>query len=161
MKAINEQSLDSPEEVSWDQLREKVRVYSNALKASSLRRGDVMCMIGGSTITSLALYLAAASIGVIIASFATDAGERVLLDRVGQLRPKLLFAEPSYHYSGKQHDIAGRVQRIWNSVEKPDGSELISTGKEAPSGWTLLDDFLQRGTDGPLEFEQLPFHTHS
>ena len=82
-KASNEQTLDKPEDVSWDQLRERVREYADALKASGFKQGDVMCIIGGSTVKSLALYLAAASIAGIIASFATDAGERVLQDCIG------------------------------------------------------------------------------
>lgn len=159
VKAINEQTLEKPEEVSWDQLRERVREYADALKASGFKQGDVMCIIGGSTVKSLVLYLAAASIAGIIASFATDAGERVLLDRVGQLRPKLLFAEPSYRYNGKRHDTAERVQKVWDSVGRPTGAEIICTGQEVPPGWTPFGDFCQRGKGRPLEFEQVPFHT--
>ena len=159
VKAINEETLHAPEGVSWDQLREKVREFADALKASGFGKGDVMCVIGGSTVRSLALVLAAASLGSIVASFAGDAGERVLLDRVGQLQPKLLFSEPWYRYNGKRHDIAERVQRVWESVERPEGAKLICTGKDTPSGWTPLNDFLKRGTGKPLEFEQLPFHT--
>ena len=80
------------------------------------------------------------------ASFATDAGERVLLDRVGQLRPGILFAEPSYRYNGKQYDLAERVQRVWEQVERPAGAELIGTGKSMLSGWTSFDNFCKRGT---------------
>ena len=159
VKAINEERLHAPDEVSWDGLRERVRLYADALKSTGFNKGDVMCIIGGSTIRSLALYLAAASLAGIIASFATDAGERVLLDRVGQLRPKLLFAEPSYRYNGKRHDISERVQKVWDTIERPKGAELFSTGKDVPSGWTSLEDFFKRGTGRALEFEQVPFHT--
>lgn len=118
-----------------------------------------MCVIGGSTIKSLALYLAAGSLAGIIASFATDAGERVLLDRIGQLKPKLLFAQPTYQYNGKKHDITSRVQGVWDSVERPEGAEIICTSAETPNGWTAFDDFIGRGTGRQLEFEQVPFHT--
>ena len=159
VKAISEATLDKPEEVSWDELRERAREYADALRSSGYKQGDVCCIIGGSTLRSLGLYLAVGSIGGIIAKFATDAGERVLLDRVGQLRPKILFAEPTYGYNGKQHTIIERVQKIWNSVERPEGAELICTGKHVPSGWTPFEEFLGRGTGRPLEFTQLPFHT--
>ena len=159
VKAINEQTLEEPDELSWDRLRERVRECADALKASGFKQGDVMCIIGGSTVRSLVLYLAAASVAGIVASFATDAGERMLLDRVGQLRPKLLFAEPSYRYNGKWHDTAERVQKVWDSVERPTGAELICIGQEVPLGWTPFCDFCQRGKGRPLEFEQVPFHT--
>ncbi len=159
VKAMNEQTLNTPEEVSWDQLRDRVRNYADALKSCGYGKGDVMCVIGGSTVKSLALYLAAASHAGIIACFAHDAGERVLLDRVGQLKPKLLFAQPKYHYNGKEHDISARVQKVWDAVEKPEGAQLICTISETPTGWTLFDEFVGRGTGRPLKFEQVPFHT--
>lgn len=159
VKALNEQTLDSPEQVSWDDLRERVRHHADALHGSGFKKGDVMCIIGGSTIKSLCLYLACGSLAGIVASFATDAGERVLLDRVGQLKPKLLFAEPKYRYNGKQHDISERVQKVWDSVEKPKGAQLISTGEDVPSGWKSFDEFAKRGSGKQLHFEQVEFHT--
>ena len=159
VQALNEQNLDSPESVSWDDLREEVRRYADALQNSGFQKGDVMCIIGNSTIKSLALYLACGSLAGIVASFATDAGERVLLDRVGQLKPKILFAEPNYRYNGKRHDITQRIKGVWDSVERPKGAELISTGRDVPSGWKSFDEFTRRESRRQLHFEQVPFHT--
>lgn len=163
VKAISEASIEGRqgvEEVTWDELRERVRVFADAFREAGLTKGDVVCVIGGSTVKSLALILATASIGGIFSSFATDAGERVMLDRVGQLRPRFLFAESEYSYNGKRHSISDRVQSVWDGVEKPDGAELIgTTSGKVPKGWTSLDEFLARGTGKPLEFAQLPFHT--
>jgi acetoacetyl-CoA synthetase len=78
---------------------------------------------------------------------------------VGQIKPKLLFAQPVYQYNAKQHDIASRIQATWDAVDKPSGAQLISTSHETPNGWLKLEDFLSKGTGRPLEFEQLPFHT--
>ncbi|KAK4496523.1 hypothetical protein PRZ48_012503 [Zasmidium cellare] len=85
VKALDEETLQHPEELSWDQLRERVRLFVDALRSSGIVKGDVICVIGGSTITSLALVISAAAIGAIVACFATDAGERVLLERIGQI----------------------------------------------------------------------------
>lgn len=164
VKALNEASIDGTEklqEVTWDELREKVRVFADAFTSSGLKKGDVVCVIGGSTVKSLALILATASIGGIFSSFATDAGERVMLDRVGQLRPKFLFAESEYVYNGKKHDISARVRSVWEGVERPDGAEIIgtTTGGKVPGDWIALDEFLGRGTGRELEFLQVPFHT--
>lgn len=163
VKAMNEGSIDGKErleEVTWDELREKVRVYADAFRTSGLKQGEVVVVIGGSTIKSLALILATASLGGIFSSFATDAGEQVLLDRVSQLKPRFLFAESEYKYSGKRHEINERVKRVWDGVEKPQGAELIGTthGK-TPGDWIPLSEFLGRGTGRSLEFTQLPFHT--
>ncbi|KAF2161587.1 hypothetical protein M409DRAFT_27982 [Zasmidium cellare ATCC 36951] len=159
VKAFNEENLNCPEELSWDQLRERVRVFVDALKSSGIAKGDVICVVGGSTVTSLALVISAAAIGAIVACFTTDAGERVLLERIGQIRPKVLFAVPDYRYNGKLHDITSRIQMVWDTIEPAAGSELVSTGKHTPPGWTSLDKYCSRGTGRPLEFEQVPFHT--
>ena len=157
---ISETNLFNPKHTSWDELREHVRVFSDALKASDFKQGDVVCCIGKSSVTSLALNLATASHAGIFASFATDAGERVLLDRVGQLNPRFMFAEPSYRYNGKKHTIVDRVRGVWDAVGKPDGAELVCTStEETPDGWVVLDDFVRRGKGTPLEFKQVPFHT--
>lgn len=159
VKAISEENQWTPEEVSWDDLRERTRSYADAMRATGMKKGDVICVIGGSTVKSLCLLLAAASIGIVYSSFATDAGERVLLDRVGQLKPRFLFAESVYSYNGKKHDISERVQKVFDQTETPVGAEIVGTSKEVPKGWTSLDSFLERGTGRPLEFAQLPFHT--
>lgn len=160
VKAINEHDLGKVEETTWGELRDGVRSYANAMRAHGLKQGDVVVCIGGSTVKSLYLCIAAASIGAIFSSFATDAGERVLLDRVGQLNPKILFAESAYSYNGKRHSISDRVNRVWEEVKKADGAILIgTTAGKVPSGWTSLSDFLGKDDGGKLEFAQLPFHT--
>ena len=160
VKAINEDNQHTPEEVSWDELRERTRRYANAFKATGLKKGDVVCVIGGSTVKSLCLLLAAASIGVVYASFATDAGERLLMDRVSQLKPRLLFAESVYKYNGKKHSIVERVQKVFDQTDTPEGAEIVCTSStEIPEGWTSLDSFLKRGKGEKLEFAQVPFHT--
>ena len=46
VKALSEANMSRPEEISWDDLREKVRVFADAFKASGLQKGDVVCVIG-------------------------------------------------------------------------------------------------------------------
>ena len=159
VKAINEENQWKGEEASWDELRERTRTFADAMKATGLKKGDVVCVIGGSTIKSLCLLLAAASIGLIYSSFATDAGERVLLDRIGQLKPTVLFAESAYSYNSKRHSITDRINAVWSQVEKPNGAEIVGTSHDTPEGWSPFRDFLGRGTGAKLEFAQLPFHT--
>lgn len=69
IRCMDEENLDRPEDVSWDELREKVRKLVSALKSSDFKKGDVMCVVGGSNAISLALVLSAAAIGAIVASF--------------------------------------------------------------------------------------------
>ncbi|KAK5191526.1 hypothetical protein LTR99_003647 [Exophiala xenobiotica] len=155
LKCISEAAL-TPREVTWIELRELVRRCADAMKASDVSKGDVVCVVGGSTDLSLALLLASASLGAIFSSFATDAGERVLLDRIGQFRPKLVLSDSAYQYNGKRHDISQRITKVYSSIEKPPGASLICTSVETPDGWQSLETFYRRGTGRPLSFEQLP-----
>ncbi|KPI41826.1 Acetoacetyl-CoA synthetase [Cyphellophora attinorum] len=163
VKALTEEDIRlgrQGEEVTWDGLRERTRVYADAMRESGLKQGDVIVVIGGSTVKSLCLLLAAASIGCIFSSFATDAGERVLMDRVGLLKPRLLFAESRYVYNGKEHDIAERVRKAWEESEKAEGAEIVGTTEgRVPEGWTSMAEFLKRAKGRKSVFEQLPFHT--
>ena len=58
--------------------------------------------------------LATASIGAIWSSCSPDFGVNGVLDRFGQIQPKVLFSAPSYRYAGKDIDCLARVQEIVN-----------------------------------------------
>lgn len=160
VRFICEENLWSPREISWIELREDVRKLVCALKAARIGRHDVVAIIGGSNPTSLAIILAIASVGALFAPFAPDAGEKVLTDRVGQLSPKVVFAESSYRYNGKSWNISERIDKVLSKTGTTPGATVICTsGKNVPAGWVPLQDFLRKGrSDAPLEFEQVPFH---
>ena len=56
--------------------------------------------------------LAATSLGAIWSSCSPDFGERGVLDRFGQIEPKVLFAVDGYWYNGKRIDIADKLRAI-------------------------------------------------
>ena len=51
--------------------------------------------------------LAATSIGAIWSSCSPDFGIKGVLDRFGQIEPKILFTANGYYYNGKAHDFIG------------------------------------------------------
>lgn len=154
---FNEENMLSPREKSWRQLNEDVRRPSDAMRASGVTIGDVVCIIGGNSPQSLALFLAAAAIGATVSAFATDAGEKVLLDRMGQINPKIVFTEAFYQYNGKRQDIAARLTKVFSLIKKKAGAEIVCTSPSTPNDWVPLDDFLRRDMKRPLHFEQVPF----
>ena len=65
--------------------------------------------------------LATSSIGAIWSSCSPDFGVQGVLDRFGQIKPKLLFVTNGYYYNGKEHNILEKSCRIvkeLHSVEK-------------------------------------------
>ncbi|KIV90220.1 acetoacetate-CoA ligase [Exophiala mesophila] len=158
---LNEGNLGSPEEYTWRDLRELVRKYSNALRSSGLQRGGVVALIGSNCTRSLALLLATASVGAVFASFATDMGDKALDDRLGVLKPQFLFAESSYVYNGKRHNIVNKIDVSISKLQRDVPCEAIIIGPSdgMTSQRTSFNQFLKRATDIELVFEQVPFNT--
>lgn len=156
LKCLSEDNLTG-REVTWIELWETVRQFADAMKSSGVVKDDIICVIGSTGDISLALLLATASIGAIFSSFATDAGERVLLDRMGQFRPRLVFSESSYVYGGKRHEISTRISKVYQQLETSPDACLICTSSQTPDGWLALDTFRGRGSGRQLEFTQVPF----
>jgi acetoacetyl-CoA synthetase len=61
---------------------------------------------------TLIAFLACASIGAVWSSCAPDMGVSVVLDRLRQTEPKVLFAFDSYSYKGKHHDRCAVVNEL-------------------------------------------------
>ncbi len=155
---MNETNLQSPTKYTWKDLRQLVARYTGVLTRCGIQTGDVIVLIGGNNARGLAFLLAAAAKGAIFASFATDIGEKALLDRVGQLKPKVMIAELQYPYNGKVNDISEKIAKCMSAVE---GCKLIVSveGQETPRGGKRLDDLLGNESANDLRFEQVPFST--
>jgi acetoacetyl-CoA synthetase len=105
--------------------------------------------------------LATTSIGAVWSSCSPDFGIEGVVDRFGQIAPRILFATDGYYYNGKACDslerLAGIVRQI-DSVEKVIVAPLLNT-RPALSGirdGVVFDDFLDRSAV-ELDFAQLPF----
>ena len=63
--------------------------------------------------------LAASSLGAIWSSCSPDFGVRGVLDRFGQIEPRLLVSADGYFYGGKQHDCLGKLKDISLNIHHP------------------------------------------
>ena len=157
--AWNEQGRQSV--LSFADLAIQVARYQSALTASGVVPGD---RVGGylpNIPETVIAALAAASLGAIWTSVSPDFGERAVLDRFGQTRPKVLFAATSTRYAGKHIDLSARVASI--TAELPDTERIVLVGDESSDAAqiprsTPLDAWLA-STDAPSEptFLRLPF----
>lgn len=62
--------------------------------------------------TGVVITLAAASVGAIISTTATDMGTSGILDRYRQIRPKILFASSETVYAGKTINITKKIADV-------------------------------------------------
>ncbi len=99
-------------ELSWAELRAQVACLAAELRAIGVVAGDRVAAILPNCPEAIVAMLAATSLGAIWSSCSPDFGVRGVLDRFGQIEPKVLFASDGYRYAGKSHDLTGRVAEI-------------------------------------------------
>ena len=100
------------ETVSWDQLHEKVSCWQQAMQAYGVVKGDcIAAMLPNSPDTVIAM-LAATSLGAIWSSCSPDFGDKAVVDRFGQIEPRLFFVCDGYYYNGKDIDLTDRISTI-------------------------------------------------
>ncbi|HEY0973833.1 MAG TPA: acetoacetate--CoA ligase [Solimonas sp.] len=95
-----------------DQLRTRVAEVAAALKADGVVAGDRVAGFVPNTLEAVVAMLAATSLGAVWSSCSPDFGEAGVLERFGQIEPKVLFACDGYFYGGKRVDTRDRVARI-------------------------------------------------
>jgi acetoacetyl-CoA synthetase len=104
--------------------------------------------------------LAATSIGAIWSSCSPDFGIKGVLDRFGQIEPRILFTADGYFYNGKGFDSLDRISEIIKylpSIEKIVGVPYKDMEPDiaAMANTVLFGDFLAQDAKD-LTFEQLP-----
>jgi acetoacetyl-CoA synthetase len=111
---------------------------------------------------AVAAMLAAASLGATFTSCSPDFGVRGVLDRFGQVEPRLLLAVDAYFYGGRRHDVLPKLADVVTdlpgverTVVVPYGGGEGDLGGVRDAVW--LDDFTAGHAPGPIEFAPLPF----
>ncbi len=85
---------------------------SRRLNAARCRQGRPRCRHAAEPARiAVALMLAVTSLGAIWSSCSPDFGERGVLDRFGQIEPKVFLAVDGYWYNGKPIDLTERADR--------------------------------------------------
>jgi acetoacetyl-CoA synthetase len=147
---------------SWDQLRSEVSKLQQAMRAFGIKPGDRIAAMMPNIPETIALMLAATSLGAIWSSCSPDFGVQGVLDRFGQIQPKLFITCDSYFYNGKQQVMAQKLQAIAEQLEAPMLIVPFMGGiddilRDIPQGKSL-EHFTAPFEPKELEFIRLPFH---
>ena len=98
--------------VSYSDLTSDVSRAAQALAQLGLRAGDRAAAFIPNLPETAMLALAALSHGIVWSSCSPDFGVDGVIDRFGQIEPKVLFVADGYLYNGTQHDVLERVREI-------------------------------------------------
>jgi acetoacetyl-CoA synthetase len=149
--------------MSFAELDRLVSSLQQALADAGIRAGDRVAAMLPNLPEAIALMLAVTSLGAIFSSCSPDFGERGVLDRFGQIEPKLLFASDGYWYAGKRISIAERIAAIAGKLPSaqrvvivPYLGEADAVARKVPHG-IALEQFLAPFAPKPVEFRRLPF----
>ncbi len=148
--------------LTYSELNRETAQLAAAFKSMDVQAGDRIAGYLPNLPETVVSMLAAASIGAVWSACSPDFGLQGVLDRFGQIEPKVIVTAAAYQYNGKVFDCLERtaeIARVIPSIEKvvvvpyvasePDISQIRAA--------TLYSDFLARGSDGPPEFTCLPF----
>ena len=106
----------SRREISFDELRQLVAAVAAGLRGAGVVKGDRVAGFLPNCPEAIIAMLAASSIGALWSSCSPDFGVNGVVDRFGQIEPKVLFAAHGYFYNGKRIDslpvIAGIAEAI-------------------------------------------------
>jgi acetoacetyl-CoA synthetase len=147
-------------EISRDELRQRVEAVAAALTADGVVAGDRVAGFVPNSEHAVIAMLAATRLGAVWSSCSPDFGEAGVLDRFGQIEPKVLFACDGYRYGGKAVDTRARVAKIRAALPGLKRLVVIPFLEDAPDlsplgGAVLFDDYR---AGKPPPFVPLPFN---
>ncbi len=148
---------------SWSRLVAEVSKLQQAFSASGIGPGDRVAAYLPNMPVAIAAMLAATSLGAVWCSASPDFGPRGVLDRFGQIEPKLLITVDAYWYAGKKNPLGDRLAEIVAAL--PSVGQVVvadlcgdaaTVAASLPNG-TALDAYTAPFDAGEPTFERLPF----
>ncbi len=148
--------------MSYAALYNKVARLAKSLQDMGVQPGDRVTGFMPNMPETIVALLAATSIGAVWSSCSPDFGIKGVLDRFGQIKPKVLFTADGYWFKGKRLDSLQRIFGILKELPSIERVVVVSYTEEAPDIGSIpkavhFRDFISDESQSDLEFEQLPF----
>ncbi|MDP6978239.1 MAG: acetoacetate--CoA ligase [Myxococcota bacterium] len=153
-------------ELRFDALRAQVASLAAWLRARGIVAGDRVAAVVSNSPEAVVGMLAATSIGATWSSCSPDFGVEGIVDRFGQIEPRVLIAVDRYGYGGKVFAPIERIGEVRAALPSVEQLILISGGEGAAAQTkaaadvddaTWFHDIVTKPPDTPLTFERLPF----
>jgi acetoacetyl-CoA synthetase len=145
---------------SWDDLRQRVASIASALQQCGVVAGDRVVAWLPNSIEAVEVMLGAASLGAVFSSASPDFGVNGVLDRFGQIEPKVLVAVDGYRYNGKDFDCLQRLAEIRSGLPTVVATVLVSNvsvGEHNRSGYVDYETFVESGAATPVAPKRFAF----
>jgi len=151
-----------PVRMTYAELYSEVARVAKALREAGVTAGDRVVGFMPNMPQSMIAMLAATSIGATWSSCSPDFGIKGVLDRFGQIRPKVLFTANGYAFKGRKIDSLGRIADILEQLPTTEKVVVVPYTEDDPDISRVPNavhyrDFIAPRTDLEIEFEPLPF----
>ena len=149
-------------QLTWNVLYDEVSRLAQALRALGVASGDRIAGFVPNCPEAIIAMLAASSIGAIWTSSSPDFGIQGVLDRFGQVEPKILFTADGYYYNGKALDSLGKISEVLADLPSVQMTIVFPLLTDDPviegiPNATHWRHFIAAHEAKDIEFAQLPF----
>jgi acetoacetyl-CoA synthetase len=151
--------------VSWAELTRDTAAFARALRACRVGPGDRVAGFIPNIVEAIVAALGCAAVGAVWSSCSPDFGTQGVLDRFGQIGPKVLVAANGYYYGGRSFTCTGRTREILSALPSVERAVIVphadvadcGPGTDVPRA-IAWDDFVGPHRGAPLDCEPLPFN---
>ena len=148
--------------MSWRALYEEVSKLAAALRDLGVKPGDRCAGFLPNAPEAVIAMLASTSVGAVWTSCSPDFGTQGVIDRFGQVEPKVLFTSDGYIYDGKSYDSLERIAEILESLPGVDRTVVFPYLSASPdigriANGVVWADFISGRAESEIDFEPLPF----
>jgi acetoacetyl-CoA synthetase len=148
--------------MTYAELYDEVARLARALRDAGVVTGDRVVGFMPNMPAAMIAMLAASSIGATWSSCSPDFGIKGVLDRFGQIKPKILFTANGYFFKGKKLDSLERIANIIKELPSIEKVVVVPYTESEPDISALpnavdYEAFKSSQSNLDIEFEQLPF----
>ncbi|MCB9990384.1 MAG: acetoacetate--CoA ligase [Rhodospirillales bacterium] len=143
--------------ISFNALYDDVSRWAQAFKALGVGPGDRVAGYMPNMPETIIAMLAASSLGAVWSSASPDFGVQGVLDRFGQIDPKILVAVDGYFYNGKIVDCLEKIKAVQPQLASLEQTIIVPFVSDAPATGGLTETVLSPDMTGRFEAQEIDF----
>jgi acetoacetyl-CoA synthetase len=148
--------------VTCAELYDEVSRLAQALREAGVKPGDRVAGYMPNVPGTVIAMLATASIGAVWSSCSPDFGVQGVLDRFGQIEPRVLFAADGYFYNGKTIDVLPRLAEVAGNLPSVERIVVVPYTQPRPRISHIpravnVHDLMAPHRAREIRFERFPF----
>ncbi len=145
--------------LSFLDVKKQVASLSHYLRDNNIQAGDVVAGFMPNTPEAVIAMLATSSIGAVWTSCSPDFGVQGVLDRFGQVKPKLLITANAYFYNGKTHDCLEKIKTITENLDSIKNVVIVPYANDSTlAGSNYFPQILADYNQTEIQYTRMPFN---